>query len=431
MKILNYNDADFEDQVAAMRSGTTIQEEIYDDVARIIAGVRDKGDAAVSDYARTFDNVELAADEFLLNEQEINAATARIPDAAKAAIRTAHENISAFARKRLPKTWSFTPRDGVILGERFQPLSRIGAYIPGGSAPLVSTVIHTISMAGVAGVPQIAVVTPAAPDKTVNPAIVYAATIAGATEIYRLGGVYAIAALAFGTASVRRVEKIVGPGNDYVQAAKQLVYGQVALDMVAGPSEVLIIADDSANAAYIAADLLAQAEHGSGHEKAVLLTTSDSLIDAVRSEVQRQTAQLQRRKCIRQVIDNGMFLIRVKDLRQATTIASEYAPEHLEIMTSHPESTAEEITAAGAIFLGQWTPEPVGDFVAGPSHVLPTSGSARYFSGLTVDQFFRRTSLVRYDKAALEAEAAAIAAFAQMEQLDAHGRSVSIRFDNG
>ncbi len=431
MKILNYNDADFEDQVATMRSGTTIREEIYDDVARIIAGVRDKGDAAVSDYARTFDNVELAADEFLLNEQEINAATARIPDAAKAAIRTAHENISAFARERLPKTWTFTPRDGVILGERFQPLSRIGAYIPGGSAPLVSTVIHTISMAGVAGVPQIAVVTPAAPDKTVNPAIVYAATIAGATEIYRLGGVYAIAALAFGTASVRRVEKIVGPGNDYVQAAKQLVYGQVALDMVAGPSEVLIIADDSANAAYIAADLLAQAEHGSGHEKAVLLTTSDSLIDAVRSEVQRQTAQLQRRECIRQVIDNGMFLIRVKDLRQATIIASEYAPEHLEIMTSHPEDTAEEITAAGAIFLGQWTPEPVGDFVAGPSHVLPTGGSARYFSGLTVDQFCRRTSLVRYDKAALEAEAAAIAAFAQMEQLDAHGRSVSIRFDNG
>jgi histidinol dehydrogenase len=285
-------------------------------------------------------------------------------------------------------------------------------------------------MAKAAGVAEIAIASPPGQDLTINPAIIYAAVAAGATEIYRLGGVYAIAALAYGTATVRPVEKIVGPGNSYVTAAKQQVYGTVALDLVAGPSEVMIIADDSAPARFIAADMLAQAEHGSGHEKAVLLCDSEALIADVTDELSRQSQLLSRRDIIETVLEDGVYMILVQDESQAVEIANAYAPEHLEIMTADPVATADGITAAGAIFLGPWTPEPVGDFVAGPSHVLPTGGTARYFSGLTIDQFYRRTSVVQYNREALAAEAEAVAEFARVEELDAHGRSVSIRFED-
>ena len=300
--------------------------------------------------------------------------------------------------------------------------------MPGGAAPLVSTVIHTIAMARVAGVAEIAVTSPATDAGTINPAIVYAAITAGATEIYRLGGVYAIAALAYGTETVRPVEKIVGPGNAYVTAAKKQVYGTVALDLVAGPSEVMIIADQSASPAFIAADMLAQAEHGSGLEKAVLLTDFEPLIEKVVEELGSQSEQLGRREAVQAVLDNGIYLVRLESIEQAVDVANRYAPEHLEIMTETPRDTAAGIVAAGAIFLGPWTPEPVGDFVAGPSHVLPTGGTARFFSGLTVDQFYRRTSIVEYDRDALAAEADAVAEFSRVEELDAHGRSVAIRF---
>ena len=317
-----------------------------------------------------------------------------------------------------------------MLGVRFAPMDRVGVYVPGGTAPLISTVLHTVTLAAVAGVEEIVVVTPPREDGSVHPAILYAARTAGATEVYRLGGVYAIGALAFGTETVRKVELIAGPGNAYVTAAKRQVYGFVAVDLVAGPSEIMVIADDKADPAHVAADMLSQAEHGSGWEQAVLVTTEGDLIESVRAELERQREFLSRRECVDRVLADGVFLIQVESLDDAAALASRYAPEHLEIITRRAGTLAKKVTAAGAVFLGPWTPEPVGDFVAGPSHVLPTGGAGRYFSGLTVDKFFRRMSVVNYQKQALREEADAIAAFAEAEGLDAHGRSARIRLED-
>ncbi len=428
MKTIDYQQACFAADLEQLLRRTPVPAEIHEAVATILRDVEQRGDAAICEYAAKFDKVDLSPDQFQLTDGEIEAACELVAASTRDAIDLAYRNITVFAEQRRVEDWSFSPRPGVSLGERFRPLSRIAAYVPGGAAPLVSTVIHTIAMARVAGVAEIAVTSPATAGGTINPAIVYAAITAGATEIYRLGGVYAIAALAYGTETVRPVEKIVGPGNAYVTAAKKQVYGTVALDLVAGPSEVMIIADQSASPAFIAADMLAQAEHGSGLEKAVLLTDFEPLIEKVVEEVRSQAEQLGRGEAVQTVLDNGIYLVRLESIEQAVDVANRYAPEHLEIMTETPRDTAAGIVAAGAIFLGPWTPEPVGDFVAGPSHVLPTGGTARFFSGLTVDQFYRRTSIVEYDRDALAAEADAVAEFSRVEELDAHGRSVAIRF---
>ncbi|MDP7398552.1 MAG: histidinol dehydrogenase [Lentisphaeria bacterium] len=428
MKTINYQQDCFAAELEQLLRRTPVPAEIHDAVATILRDVEQRGDAAICEYAAKFDKVDLSPDQFRLTAGEIEKACGLVAASTRDAIDLAYRNVTDFAGQRRLEDWSFAPRPGVSLGERFRPLSRVAAYVPGGAAPLVSTVIHTIAMAGVAGVAEIAVTSPATADGTINPAIVYAAITAGATEIYRLGGVYAIAALAYGTETVRPVEKIVGPGNAYVTAAKKQVYGTVALDLVAGPSEVMIIADQSASPAFIAADMLAQAEHGSGLEKAVLLTDFEPLLEKVVEEVRSQAEQLGRREAVQAVLDNGIYLVCLESIEQAVDVANRYAPEHLEIMTEAPRDTAAGIVAAGAVFLGPWTPEPVGDFVAGPSHVLPTGGTARFFSGLTVDQFYRRTSIVEYDRDALAAEADAVAEFARVEELDAHGRSVAIRF---
>lgn len=428
MKTIDYQQDCFAADLEQLLRRTPVPADIHAAVATILRDVEQRGDAAICEYAAKFDKVDLSPDQFRLTDGEIEKACERVAASTRDAIDLAYRNITVFAEQRRMEDWSFAPRPGVSLGERFRPLSRIAAYVPGGAAPLVSTVIHTIAMARVAGVAEIAVTSPATDDGTINPAIVYAAITAGATEIYRLGGVYAIAALAYGTETVRPVEKIVGPGNAYVTAAKKQVYGTVALDLVAGPSEVMIIADQSASPAFIAADMLAQAEHGSGLEKAVLLTDFEPLIEKVVEELGSQSEQLGRREAVQTVLDNGIYLVRLESIEQAVDVANRYAPEHLEIMTETPRDTAAGIVAAGAIFLGPWTPEPVGDFVAGPSHVLPTGGTARFFSGLTVDQFYRRTSIVEYDRDALAAEADAVAEFSRVEELDAHGRSVAIRF---
>ncbi|MBQ6473605.1 MAG: histidinol dehydrogenase, partial [Victivallales bacterium] len=286
-----------------------------------------------------------------------------------------------------------------------------------------------VTVAAAAGVRDIAVLTPARADGTVNPAILTACHIAGATEVYRLGGVYGVAAVAYGTQTIRKVEKIVGPGNAYVTAAKRQLYGEVALDQVAGPSEVLVVADDSANPKFVAADLLAQAEHGSGRELSVLVTTSEKLIADVKKAIQEQCRVRTRNSTINRVLDNGTFFILTKSLDEAAAVASRFAPEHLELMTRQPTRLVPKITAAGAIFLGAWTPEPVGDFVAGPSHVLPTGGAASYFSGLTVDMFYRRSSIVSYTRSALKKELPYIQQFAEQEGLDGHGASASIRME--
>ncbi|MDD5726968.1 MAG: histidinol dehydrogenase [Victivallales bacterium] len=430
MEKIYYQDEAFAAKLEKLYHRAPYPPEIETSIRRILDEVRKSGDAALVRYAKKFDRVALTPAMFPVDEEEIKKAARRISADDKKAIKQALANVMVFSAQRIPQPWSCSPRPGVIIGERFEPMERIGVYIPGGTAPLVSTVIHTAGLAKAAGVKEIVAVTPPAPDGTVHPAVLYAMRQAGVTEIYRLGGVYGIAALAFGTESIRKVDKVVGPGNAYVTAAKKLVYGEVALDLVAGPSEIMIIADEKCNPAFIAADMLSQAEHGSGFEQAVLLSTDAALIDEVAAELFRQQAELNRRQIIDRVLADGVFLIQVKDTAQAAEIAGRYAPEHLEIQCRQAGKVAKQVKAAGAIFIGQWTPEPIGDFCAGPSHVLPTAGSGKYFSGLTVEGFFRRMSILHYQKSALKQEVETAVRFAEMEGLDAHGRSAAIRFAN-
>jgi histidinol dehydrogenase len=429
MKTLRYTDASFAADLEPLLNRTAFDPEIEKAVAEILAGVRRDGDAALSAYARQFDGAALVPAHFRVAEAELVASGSKITSTLRQTIRRAVRQVKDFAQQRRPHNWVHHPRPGVTLGEQYVPLDRIGAYVPGGTAPLVSTVIHTVAIAAAAGVKEIVVITPPGKDGSINPAILYAARMAGATEVYRLGGVYGIAALAFGTASVKRVQKIVGPGNAYVTAAKRQVYGYCSLDMVAGPSEILVIADNTANPAFVAADILSQAEHGSGREQAVLVTDDPALPAKVQAELTRQAALLSRSATVARVLEHGVFLIVVKDLDMAAEVANRYAPEHLEILTAAPKALSHKITCAGAIFLGVWTPEPLGDFVAGPSHVLPTGGAARSFSGLTIEQFFRRMSLVQYNEKAFMDELPHLEQFAAAEGLDAHGRSATIRRD--
>lgn len=421
---LIYGSAGFEEGMRALYERPAFPPEAETAAVSIIAGVRERGDAALVEYAAKFDRAQLAPDEFILPLSEAKKIAAQLSAADKKAIRQALAQVQTFARLTRPRNWMMTVRRGVKAGEKFTPMERVGVYIPGGTAPLVSTVIHTAGIAKAAGVKEIVAITP--PGNT-HPAVMYAMLQAGVTEICRLGGVYGVAALALGTQTLRKVEKICGPGNAYVTAAKKLLYGEVGIDLVAGPSEILIVADHTANPVFVAADLLSQAEHGSGLEQAVLVTTAPELIPAVEAELIRQRNTLKRQETIDRVLANGVFLIQVPNREIAADIAGNYAPEHLEIHTAQPEDMARRIKAAGAIFLGQWTPEPAGDFCAGPSHVLPTAGSAKKFNGLETVSFFRRTSMVKYTEAALKREAEIIARFGAMEMLDAHGRSGTIR----
>ena len=427
MEILSHNQPDFAARFTALLDRQRHDPAVEQAAAAVLEQVRTGGDAAVAALARKFDGAELVPGHFTVAAAEIAAAAAKLSPAQRRAIAAAHRQIADFARRQKRRDWDCRPRPGVRLGEKFVPLSRVGVYVPGGTAPLVSTVLHTATLAKVAGVKEIVLVTPPRTAGSVHPAVLYAAKVAGVTEVLKLGGVYAVGALAYGTASIRPVEKIVGPGNAYVTEAKRQVYGRVALDLVAGPSEILVIADDTADPRFIAADLLSQAEHGSGREQAVFITTCPEQIPAVRAELERQAAALPRLECVRAVLDRGVALIAAADLAQAADLANRIAPEHLEIMTRHPRRVAARIEAAGAIFLGPWTPEPLGDFVAGPSHVLPTAGAGRFFSGLTLEHFYRRMSMLEYTEAALRREEPWVAEFAAMEGLAAHGRSAGIR----
>ena len=350
MKKLRFDSPGFEEELRALYERPSFPPEVGKQAAAIIDEVRADGDAALIRFAEKFDHVTLTPDRFRVDEAEIEEAKKALTPAQRRAIRTALSQVRAFAKRTMPRNWQAEVRPGVTLGEKFEPLDRVGVYIPGGTAPLVSTVIHTAGIASAAGVKEIVAVTPARRDGTVHPAVLYAMKLAGVTEIYRLGGVYGVAALACGTESVRKVEKIVGPGNAYVTAAKRLLYGEVAIDMVAGPSEILVIADETADPAFIAADLLSQAEHGSGLEQAVLVTTSAPLMEQVEAEFLRQKASLPRLATVDRVMEHGLFLILAPDLNRAAEIASRYAPEHLEIQTVRPERLAKRITAAGAIF---------------------------------------------------------------------------------
>lgn len=427
MQFLYRDDKDFQARLGQMLSREPFSPEIEAAAATIIDGVRRRGDEALCDFAEKFDHARLAPSQFRLGDEEVDKACKSVSPEDREAIDMAVAHIQEFYSHTLPKDWSYSPRPGVVLGEQFHPLDIVGCYIPGGTAPLVSTVCHTVAIARTAGVKDIVVCTPPGGAKGIHPALLYACRAAGATAIYRLGGVYAIAAMAIGTATIPKVEKICGPGNAYVAAAKRRLYGEVALDLVAGPSEVLVIADDTANPVYLAADILSQAEHGSGREQAVLVSTDRRILDEAAREIVRQAASLKRQECVQKVLENGLFLVEAADLVDAARIASLYAPEHLELQVADPKALAPKITAAGAIFMGEYTPEPVGDYIAGPSHVLPTGGTARFFNGLTGDAFFRRTSLLSYDREALLREQPALARLTAAEGLDAHGRSAAIR----
>lgn len=427
MQFLYRDDKDFQARLGQMLSREPFSPEIEAAAATIIDEVRRRGDEALCDFAEKFDHARLAPSQFRLGDEEVDKACKSVSPEDREAIDMAVAHIQEFYSHTLPKDWSYSPRPGVVLGEQFHPLDIVGCYIPGGTAPLVSTVCHTVAIARTAGVREIVVCTPPGGAKGIHPALLYACRAAGATAIYRLGGVYAIAAMAIGTATIPKVEKICGPGNAYVAAAKRRLYGEVALDLVAGPSEVLVIADDTANPVYLAADILSQAEHGSGREQAVLVSTDRRILDEAAREIVRQAASLKRQECVQKVLENGLFLVEAADLEDAARIASLYAPEHLELQVADPKALAPKITAAGAIFMGEYTPEPVGDYIAGPSHVLPTGGTARFFNGLTGDAFFRRTSLLSYDREALLREQPALARLTAAEGLDAHGRSAAIR----
>lgn len=427
MQFLYRDDKDFQARLGQMLSREPFSPEIETAAATIIDEVRRRGDEALCDFAEKFDHARLTPSQFRLGDEEVDKACKSVSPEDREAIDMAVAHIQEFYSHTLPKDWRYSPRPGVILGEQFHPLDIVGCYIPGGTAPLVSTVCHTVAIARTAGVKDIVVCTPPGGAKGIHPALLYACRAAGATAIYRLGGVYAIAAMAIGTTTIPKVEKICGPGNAYVAAAKRRLYGEVALDLVAGPSEVLVIADDTANPVYLAADILSQAEHGSGREQAVLVSTDRRILDEAAREIVRQAALLKRQECVQKVLENGLFLVEAADLEDAARIASLYAPEHLELQVADPKALAPKITAAGAIFMGEYTPEPVGDYIAGPSHVLPTGGTARFFNGLTGDAFFRRTSLLSYDREALLREQPALARLTAAEGLDAHGRSAAIR----
>lgn len=414
--------------VSALLDRAAFETEAVSTARSVIDDVRARGNAAVCEYVRKFDGATLAAEELRVAGAEIAAARETVDGDFRAAIRDAHKRIVTFANAGIKKNWVTFSSKGGTLGEQFVPFDRVGIYIPGGTAPLVSTVMMTVTLAKVAGVPEIVACTPADVNGRINPYLLYAFEVAGATEIYKAGGIQAVALMAYGTETVRKVQKIAGPGGAYVTAAKKCVYGDVALDLVAGPSEVAILADETALPENVAADLLAQAEHGTGHEKALLVTSSGELARNVQRELQRQRETLTRKDLIAKVMEKGMLIVTVSTLDEGMELCNRFAPEHLEIMVAEPRNWLKKVRAAGAVFIGAWTPESVGDFVAGPSHVLPTGGTATRFSGLTVDDFRRRTSFVAFTRADLQDTLATIEAFGRVEGLDAHARAARIRF---
>ena len=400
--------------------------EIEKKVARILDSVRKNGDKAVIQLEAKFDHVKLAKTDLAVKSQEFERAKKFVPKTFLSVLKIMVKNVKRYQKDLLQKDWIKT-YGSVRLGSLVRPLERVGVYIPGGTAPLVSTVIMTVIPAKVAGVKQVIVATPPGRDGSINPYILAACQLTGVDQVFKVGGAQAIGALAFGTETIPKVDKIVGPGNIYVASAKRQVYGFVGIDMVAGPSEVLIIADDSADPKCVAADLLAQAEHDV-MARTFLITTSQSLIKRVQKEINTQISNLGRSSTARESIEKNGYIVLVKNLNEAVEVANEVAPEHVEIICKNPLKLVKKIRNAGAIFVGDCTPEPVGDYVAGPSHVLPTGGTARFFSPLSSREFLKSMSYLQYDRRSLAKELRVIQDVANIEGLDAHRRSAETRF---
>lgn len=428
MKVIRHTDPAYSEKLLELAAASSLFDpQIEQRTRAILDEVRTQGDQALLELTERFDGARLDARQLPVTQAEIMAASLQADTSLRAAVNEAEKNIAMFARRSVRKNWQTRNSHGASVGEKFDPFQRVGVYIPGGTAPLVSTALMTVTLAKVAGCPEIVVCTPCGKEGSLNAALLFAARAAGATEIYRVGGAQAIGAMAYGTNTIRRVQKIFGPGNAYVVAAKRLVVGQVAIDLLPGPSELLVLADETANPKYATADLLAQVEHGSGHERVWLVTTSSKVLKAVEKEVGRQLPRLARREFIGKALGNA-WLVQPKTLEEGIELTNRLAPEHCEIMTRKAREVSSRILTAGAIFLGPWSPTVLGDYVAGPSHTLPTGGAGVSFAGLTVDQFQRRTSIVEYNRASLKKALPAVRKFAELEGLDAHGKSAETRF---
>lgn len=398
-------------------------------VAAILADVKEKGDEAVFDYTKRFDGADINAVNIVVTKEEIDEAYSLVDEQLVEVIRKALVNIREYHAKQKQYSWFDSTPNGTILGQKVTPLNRVGVYVPGGKAAYPSSVLMNIIPAKVAGVSQIIMTTPPGKDGRVNPGTLVAANEAGVDVIYKVGGAQAIAAMAYGTDSIRKVDKIVGPGNIYVALAKKEVYGHVSIDSIAGPSEILVIADETANPRYVAADLLSQAEHDE-MASAILITTSEELADKVSKEIDSFVAELSRSEIITKSLENYGYILIARDIDEAVETANEIASEHLEIVTKDPFTVMTKIRNAGAIFLGEYSSEPLGDYFAGPNHVLPTNGTAKFFSPLGVDDFIKKSSIISYSREALEPIHEDIIKFANAERLTAHANSIKVRFEN-
>jgi histidinol dehydrogenase len=425
MRIVRCTEKGYDKKLRALDRRSTPEPAVQQTVAEIFAAVAKDGDRALIHFTEKFGGPKLTPAKLRVTDAEIDAAVESLPPKVAKALAAARANVFAFAKAGLRESWFTKNKQGVIVGERFDPFRRVGIYVPGGTAPLVSSAVMTCTLAQASGVPEIVVTTPAGKDGRVHPALLAALKLCGATEIYKVGGAQAIAALALGTKTIAPVAKLFGPGNAYVVEAKRQAVGLCAIDLLPGPSEVLVIADEHANAEWIAADLLAQSEHGHG-SISVLLTPSAEVLDAVAVAVERQTGLSARPGHLKEALQYAT-LVQVRDMDEAIALANAFASEHVSIATSEPGEIARELTTSGAIFLGGISPVVGGDFLAGPSHELPTGGAGKSFPGLTADQFQRRTSIIRFDEDSLRKSLPYLQTFSEIEGLDAHGRSAAIR----
>ena len=395
----------------------------------IIVNVREKKDAAIFDYTKRFDGADIDASNILVTDEEIKEAYEQVDAKLLDVIRKALVNIKTYHEKQRQNSWFDSQDNGIILGQKVTPLQRVGVYVPGGKAVYPSSVLMNVIPAKVAGVDEIIMTTPPSADGKVYPSTLVAAKEAGVDKIYKVGGAQAVAAMAFGTESIPKVDKIVGPGNIYVALAKKAVFGYVSIDSIAGPSEILVLADETANPRFVAADLLSQAEHDE-MASAILITTSKELAEQVSVEVDKFTAQLSRKEIIQKSLDNYGYILVAENMEDAIATANEIASEHLELVTKNPFEVMTKIRNAGAIFIGEYSSEPLGDYFAGPNHVLPTNGTAKFFSPLSVDDFIKKSSIISYSREALEPVYKDIVSFAECEKLTAHANSIRVRFED-
>ena len=427
MRILKYNETNFERKAAKIFNRQAVPaDDLRLSVQKIISMVRRDGDKALSALTQKYDGASINSNDFLVKRGGITKAKNSVSSKVKKAVGISQVNVKDFALRGLRKNWKMKNAQGATVGEMFQPFSRVGVYVPGGSAPLVSTSLMTVAIAKAAGVKEIVVCTPPGADGEINAELLYALDVSGATEIYKVGGAQAIAAMSVGTNSIGQVEKVFGPGNSFVVEAKRQLFGFVAVDLLPGPSEIFVLADASARADWIASDLLAQAEHG-GDSQIAFATTSVRLLESVRTELNSQAKLLKRKKQISEVMRRGTTLVLLKSIKQGVELANDFAPEHLSLIVKNQQEVLPKLKACGAVFIGSYSPVSVGDFLAGPSHTLPTGGAGKSFPGLTADMFQRRTSVVELDKKSLKKSIPVVEVFAEIEGLDAHGNSARIR----